>query len=127
MFDETSFPAKDLVAAHFPFKLHSQGDSLFPLPVLSIFNTNPCQSPIEGSPSATQLTHIVESSPTTSKPTMPDEEPTIFIATHVTQPSHPMLTRSRSHILLNPPSLEQPSSTSVEPNPTRTTAAQPLL
>jgi hypothetical protein len=114
VFDETSSLAKDLVAAHFLSKLHSQGDTPFPLPILSIFNTNPCQSLTEGTPSATQPTHIAKSSPTTSEPTMSHEEPTISAATHVTQPSHPMLTRSRSHILLNPPSLEQPSSTSVE-------------
>jgi hypothetical protein len=37
VFDETSFPTKDLIATHFLSKLHSQGDSPFPLPILSIF------------------------------------------------------------------------------------------
>jgi hypothetical protein len=37
VFDEISFPAKDLATSHFPSRLHSTGDSPFLLPTMSSF------------------------------------------------------------------------------------------
>jgi hypothetical protein len=123
VFDKTSFPAKDLAASQFPSKLHSKGDSIFPLPVLTSFSTNPCQS---SSDSAIQQSHTADCSPTSPQPNLPDNQIAVPTATSATQPSHPMITRSRSHLLLNPPSVESLLSPSAETSSLSTTAAQPL-
>jgi hypothetical protein len=111
VFDENSFPAKDLATSHFSSKLHSTGDSPFPLPTLSSFITNPCISSIDCTQPATQQSHTADCSPTASQTTSltTDPLPTLHHGIH---PPHPMITRSKTHLLTNIPAAEVQTSSS---------------
>jgi hypothetical protein len=141
VFDETSFPAKDLATSHFPSRLHSTGDSPFLLPTMSSFideapiciNSTTQQSSTADDGSTTQQLSTADdgsttqqsstadgsSNPNCSQPTeqhSPDANSIISLAQ---LPSHPMIIRSRTQTLGLTPTAESsiivPSKPITEP------------
>jgi hypothetical protein len=116
VFDEISFPAKDLATSHFPSRLHSIGDSPFLLPTMSSFidEAPSCiisttqQSPTADDGSTTQQssTADVSPNPNCSQPTETHSPDANSIISPAQLSSHPMITRSRTQTLDLTPTAE---------------------
>jgi hypothetical protein len=121
VFDENSFPAKDLATSHFPSRLQSTGDSPFVLPTMSFFideapiciNSITQQSSTADDGSTTQQSSTADggsttqqsctadgsSNPNCSQPTKQHSPDATSIISPAQLPSHPMITRSRTQTL----------------------------